>query len=944
MPTRTRRCLGFIVLVAAGLASQRHAAAVAPFSLTTGSATQSFDGMTNVATSALPSGWVFASGTAPTWASGTLATTTQLAGTVGTGTLSTTSAGGAYLFVNGTASSGSDKAIGFLTSNSFGSPRSILFGLTNDTGGVISALDVGWTYEKYRNGTRAFDWKFFGSTDGAAWTSLSGGDKSYPADATNSPITIASSTVSPFRIPSLSVAPGSAYYLRWDYSGVGGSTNAQALGLDAFSLVVAGTSPPVTGTFWDPIPGAGIGGSGTWTATGATFATTVAGTAVGTLAATGTAVFAGTAGLVTVSGSVVAGGLAFAVDGYTLTGGTIRLPASSSVAAAGGVAVEIASLLLREPGGITTFDSGTSASILVSAPIAGGDGIVKTGQGDLVLSASSTFSGTTAVSAGWLRLGAGGTTGSVAGPITLATADTAVVIDRADDLSVATVLSGSGGLFKEGGNTVTLTGENSYVGGTTLFAGTLVVGDGGTSGSIASGGPLDLAAGTAIAFDRSDDVTFRGTVAGDGTLIQRGAGRLVLAQPGVIGPSFTLRAEAGVVALDRGGSAINGMLGPGNTVELAGGTLELSGSTGAATRLTGATIVVDGTGTLAIRRTGSPGDHVTAGFDCPIAITGSSTLAFDDRGNFVGPSLPPVRYRGTLTSTGTITLDGDATVSVTNSAGGTAEVILAGALRAPAGAGLTKIGDQTLTLACTGSLSGPTRVAEGTLRIAAPAVLSSSTTTVAAGATLTVAPATGVSVPGLSLAATGLVDVTSGAITIGAGISPAALVARILEGRGDGSWNGTSGITSSTAAADLARSIPRTVGWLDNGAGSLTAAYAAPGDTNLDQAVDILDAANFLAGGKFDSGTAAIWNEGDFSYDGLVDILDAADFLSTGLFDAGPYASLTGQSPVAAGFAPGAPVAAVPEPALPTGAVCIAGLVSARCWRRMRRTSAIVRG
>jgi fibronectin-binding autotransporter adhesin len=931
MLTRCRRRLGFILVMAAGLACPRPAAAVAPFSLTTGSYTQSFDGMTNVATSALPSGWVFASGTAPTWTSGTLATTTQLAGTVGTGTLTASSAGGAYLFVNGTAASGSDKAIGFLTSGAFAGPRSILFGLSNDTGGVISALDVGWTYEKYRNGQRAFDWRFSVSADGVTWTSLSGGDRSYPADGSNTPIPIASSTVSPIRIPSLFVAPGSAYYLRWDYAGVGGSTNAQALGLDAFSLVVAGTSAPVSGTYWAPTPGGGIGGSGTWTATGATFATTVAGTALGTLPATGTAVFAGTAGVVTVSGSVAAGGLEFAVDGYTVTGGTIRLPAASSVAAAGGVNVEIAAPLLRDAGGITTFDSGTSASILVSAAIEGGSGLVKAGVGDLILAADNTFSGTTAVTAGWLRLGAGGSTGAVAGPLALATADTAVVIDRADDLAVATVISGSGGLFKEGGNTVTLTGANSYTGGTTLFAGTLVVGDGGTAGSIAPDAALDLAAGTAVIFDRSDDVSFRGAVAGEGTLTQRGAGRLALAQSGSIGPAFTLRSEAGIIALDRGGSAITGMLGPGNTVELAGGTLELSGSNGAATRLTGAAIVVDGTGTLAIRRTGPPGDHVTSGFDCPITITGSSTLAFDDRGNFVGPTLPPVRYRGTLTSTGTVTLDGDASVSVTNSAGGTAEVILAGALVAPAGAGLTKLGDQTLTLACTGSLAGPTRVAEGTLRIASPAVLASSTTTVAAGATLMMAPGTAVSVPGLSLAATGLVDVTSGAITIGAGISPAALVARILEGRGDGSWNGTSGITSSVAAASGGE---RTVGWLDNGDGSMTAAFAAAGDTNLDWQVDILDASNFLAGGKFDTGSPASWNQGDFTYDGLVDILDAASFLSNGLFDAGAY------NPVAAAGA----VAAVPEPALPTGAVAIAGLVSTRCWRRIRRTSAIVRG
>ncbi len=156
------------------------------------------------------------------------------------------------------------------------------------------------------------------------------------------------------------------------------------------------------------------------------------------------------------------------------------------------------------------------------------------------------------------------------------------------------------------------------------------------------------------------------------------------------------------------------------------------------------------------------------------------------------------------------------------------------------------------------------------------------------------------------------------------------MLTALVAGRGDGSWSGTSGITSSQAATDIAQSIPRTVGWLDNGDGSVTFAFAAAGDTNLDWNVDILDAANFLAGGKFDSGQPASWIEGDFGYDGLVDILDAADFLSTGLFDAGPYNAPPGL---------GEEVAAVPEPSaqlmVGTLVTTAAGLVISR--RRNRR-------
>jgi hypothetical protein len=145
----------------------------------------------------------------------------------------------------------------------------------------------------------------------------------------------------------------------------------------------------------------------------------------------------------------------------------------------------------------------------------------------------------------------------------------------------------------------------------------------------------------------------------------------------------------------------------------------------------------------------------------------------------------------------------------------------------------------------------------------------------------------------------GLTDVGDGSIDVSAGLSRNDLLAALRAGRSGGSWNGMAGITSSAAAASGGS---RTVGWLDHGDGSITFAYAAPGDTNLDQSVDILDIANVVAGGKFNSGVSATWGEGDFNYDNSVDILDIADFMSSGLFNAGPY------------NAPAANIAAVPEP------------------------------
>jgi hypothetical protein len=125
----------------------------------------------------------------------------------------------------------------------------------------------------------------------------------------------------------------------------------------------------------------------------------------------------------------------------------------------------------------------------------------------------------------------------------------------------------------------------------------------------------------------------------------------------------------------------------------------------------------------------------------------------------------------------------------------------------------------------------------------------------------------------------------------------------------------------------LASGTPRSVGWLDNGDGSVTAAFAAPGDTNIDWVVDVLDAGNFLTFGKYDTGLPATWLEGDFNYDGVVDVLDASEFFGTGLYDTGNY-----NTPSAS-----AGVAAVPEPSLAAAGLLAIG-ASLLLARRQRST------
>jgi autotransporter-associated beta strand protein len=271
-------------------------------------------------------------------------------------------------------------------------------------------------------------------------------------------------------------------------------------------------------------------------------------------------------------------------------------------------------------------------------------------------------------------------------------------------------------------------------------------------------------------------------------------------------------------------------------------------------------------------------------------------------------------------------VDGDSGTPTLTLGDGDASATFSGAIGNAAGVlSLVKIGSGMQTLASTNTYSGPTTVQQGTLQLANAAALASSTIVPLAGGTISLVPYLQTTVGGLAPNAGGLVDLSNGLMTVASGLSATDLVTAIVTGRGDGSWTGTSGITSSVAAADVASSIPRAVGWLDNGDGSVTAAYAAPGDTNLDWQVDVLDASNFLSFGKFDSGLAATWLEGDFNYDGVVDVLDAADFFGTGLYDAGNYNTPAGTA--------GA-VAAVPEPSGLALLACVGGIAVAGYRRR----------
>ncbi len=88
----------------------------------------------------------------------------------------------------------------------------------------------------------------------------------------------------------------------------------------------------------------------------------------------------------------------------------------------------------------------------------------------------------------------------------------------------AGAISGTGAVEKTEAGTTILTGTNTYTGGTTIIQGTLQLGAGGASGSIVG----NVTNNGRLAFNRSDLVTFTGTISGTGAVAQDGSGTTVL--------------------------------------------------------------------------------------------------------------------------------------------------------------------------------------------------------------------------------------------------------------------------------------------------------------------------------------------------------------------------------------------------------------------------------
>lgn len=245
-----------------------------------------------------------------------------------------------------------------------------------------------------------------------------------------------------------------------------------------------------------------------------------------------------------------------AVSGdLTLNGGTLLTTDSFSMDR---------NVILTAAGG--AIDTLTNSTLTINGVLSGDGDLTKTSDGTLVLTGENTYTGGTTIRSGILQLGNGGTIGSLKGDVAVAM-NSAFNINRNDIVTFDGTISGDGSFSQVGTGTTILTSNNSHTGGTTISSGTLQLGNGGSSGSIAG----DVTNNGALVFNRSGTTIQSGIISGTGDVRQAGAGITQLKSVNTYTGKTIV--EAGTLA-----ARAENVLSAGSAYSvLNGGTLDLSG-------------------------------------------------------------------------------------------------------------------------------------------------------------------------------------------------------------------------------------------------------------------------------------------------------------------------------------------------------------------------------
>jgi len=364
--------------------------------------------------------------------------------------------------------------------------------------------------------------------------------------------------------------------------------------------------------------------------------------------------------------------------------------------------------------------------LLVSAAIteSAASGISKAGAGVMQMSGTNTYTGTTTVSAGTLLVTGLLNSGSYAGNIT----DNAwLIYSNSAAQTLSGVISGTGSLTKRGASTLTLSGANTYTGGTFIDAGMLTLSGGSsTNGSftIENGATLQ---GTAAQLWFYGTPSFTFTTNGGGTIDTFSGVNFIM------GGNATYTTLGGAQDLIKGSSGIN-LNSTTATFNVARGTDPTADLLISSYLWNSGNIVKTGAGILRLTGTNTYTGTTTIGQGTILAgavntLSTNSSVTFS---NVAGATLDLANFNQTIGalsgggSTGGNVSLGTATLTVGNNNGsGTFSGLITGT------GGLVKTGTGVQGLSGSNNFANGVRVNAGTLGLGNNNALGTGTLTMA---------------------------------------------------------------------------------------------------------------------------------------------------------------------------------------------------------------------
>ena len=359
--------------------------------------------------------------------------------------------------------------------------------------------------------------------------------------------------------------------------------------------------------------------------------------------------------------------------------------------------------------------------------ITGSTALQKFGTGTVTFTNNNTFTGSTMIGDGTVKLGNGTTpgtlgTGSIENNATL-------IIDHTGESTISSALTGGGTFEKRGTGAVTLSGNNSFTGPLVFTAGII------RSGSLTALGSnteaTTVTAGTTLDINGfgfgSEPIILNGNgVGGIGALVNNGAAEqsgaaatlVTLASDSSIGGTARWDMRGGTTVIDGnfkltkvGASQVNFVSG---TV----GVKDLVVNSGAVFIEFGATVNNDNPGSITLNAGGSFG---VGSYGAPVTVLKPIVL----NGGSLGTAATGTNGDATIAAGVTLSVPA-ATINPGNGSTLTLSGIVSGS------GGIDKSGAGTLLLGAANTYSGATTVTAGTLSLTQPSLADASAISIAA--------------------------------------------------------------------------------------------------------------------------------------------------------------------------------------------------------------------